>query len=68
MYVCICTLNTSRCCGHCFTVFFSLFFFLGVNRVKLLDIWYILGFEGKTSGGYSYIFTVAHFFNVDIGV
>lgn len=68
IYICICTLNTSRCCGHCFTVFFSLFFFLGVNRVKLLDIWYILGFEGKTSGGYSYIFTVAHFFNVDIGV
>lgn len=37
--------------------FFSLFFFLGVNRVKLLDIWYILGFEGITSGGHSYIFT-----------
>lgn len=42
--------------------FFFLFFFLGVNRVKLLDIRYILGFEGKISGGYSYIFTVAHFF------
>lgn len=37
--------------------FFSLFFFLGVNRVKLLDIWYILGSEGKISGGHSYIFT-----------
>lgn len=48
--------------------FFFLFFFLGVNLVKLLDIWYILGFEGITSGGHSYIFTVAHFFNVDIGV
>lgn len=60
IYICICTLNTSRCCGHCFTVFFFPFFFLGVNRVKLLDIWYILGFEGKISGGYSYIFTVAH--------
>lgn len=58
IYICICTLNTSRCCGHCcFTVFFFPFFFLGVNRVKLLDIWYILGFEGKTSGGHSYIFT-----------
>lgn len=62
IYICICTLNTSRCCGHCFTVFFFPFFFLGVNLVKLLDIWYILGFEGKISGGYCYIFTVAHFF------
>lgn len=51
-----------------FHQFFFPFFFLGVNRVKLLDIWYILGFEGKTLGGHSYIFTVAHFFNVDIGV
>lgn len=40
--------NTSRCCGHCFTVFF---FFFGVNRVKLLDIWYILGSEGIILGG-----------------
>lgn len=37
-------------------IFFP-FFFLGVNCVKLLDIWYILGFEGITSGGHSYIFT-----------
>lgn len=50
IYICICTLNTSRCCGHCFTVFFFPFFFLGVNLVKLLDIWYILGFEGKNIG------------------
>lgn len=42
------------------------FFFLGVNLVKLLDIWYILGFEGKISGGYSYIFTVAHLMQTSV--
>lgn len=50
--------------------FFSLFFFLGVNRVKLLDIWYILGFEGKISGGHRalHLHPSATFLNVDIGV
>lgn len=65
VYVCMYMyFNTSRCCGHCFTVFFF-FLFLGVNRVKLLDmvhtgVWrYIIGRLVTSS-------PVDHFLNVDI--